>query len=396
MLEDITRFAPALGEPEEFALATIVDVRGSAPRAPGTSLSVHRDGTTVGSLSGGCLEAAVVHEALTVLDERVPRLLRFDDAANALGLGLTCGGEVTVLVEPATHLEPIRPRLLADDGTGPLALVRLLPPGDVDGSEPVKTAAPALFDPESGSLPEDVSARLDPCDVAELRAAVAGGRTGSWIVPARGGHRSVRVFLESRMPPPRLLVYGAGDHTSALATVAGTLGWRVTVCDHRPLFTTRARHPDAHQVVVEREAGHLRRELEAGALGARDAVVVLSHDAEVDTGVLTRALTAGLAYVGAMGSRRTHDRRVADLRAAGASERDVAALHSPIGLAIGAVTPQEFAVSVMAEIVSEVRLGTARGSLRSSTDPVQRTRAGGDPAFPTPGTAGTGEAVPGT
>lgn len=389
MLECISRFTPALRDPENFALATIVAVKGSAPRTPGTSLSVHRDGTTVGSLSGGCLEAAVVHEALTALDEGFPRLLRFDDAETSLGLGLTCGGEVTVLVEPATHLQALGPRLLADDGAAPLALVRLLPAEDVDGSEPVEVIAAALVDP-AGPLPEEVAERLDSCALADLRAAVAGGRTGSWLTESE--HRCpVRVFLESRMPPPRLAVYGAGDHAAALATIAGALGWRVTVCDHRPLFTTEARHPDAHEVVVEREGKHVRRELESGALDARSAVVVLSHDADVDVSVLGPALRAHLGYVGAMGSRRTHDRRVADLRAAGVSERELTALHSPIGLAIGALTPEEFAVSVMAEIVSEIRLGTAQGSLRSSTGPVQRTRAGGGPAFPTARTATTGE-----
>lgn len=394
MLEHVARFTPALRDPQNFALATIVDVKGSAPRTPGTSLSVHRDGTTVGSLSGGCLEAAVVHEALTALDERTPRLLRFDDAETSLGLGLTCGGEVTVLVEPATHLHTLSSRLLADDGAAPLALVRLLPARDVDGSEPVEVITTALFDP-AGPLPEEVVERLDSCELADLRAAVAGGKTGSWL--AEPEHRSpVRVFLESRMPAPRLNVYGAGDHAAALATIAGALGWRVTVCDHRPLFTTQARHPNAHEVVVEREGPHLRRELETGALDARSAVVVLSHDADVDVAVLRPALTAGLAYVGAMGSRRTHDRRVADLRAAGVSERELAALHSPIGLAIGAMTPEEFAVSVMAEIVSEIRLGSAQGSLRASTGPVQRTRAGGGPAFPTARTATPEEVAPWT
>lgn len=394
MLEHVARFAPALRDPENFALATIVDVRGSAPRTPGTSLSVHHEGTTVGSLSGGCLEAAVVHEALTVLDEHMPRLLRFDDAETSLGLGLTCGGEVTVLVEPATHLQPLSSRLLADDGAGPLALVRLLPVGDIDGSEPVEVIATALFDP-AGPVPEEVAEHLDPCGLTELRAAVAGGRTGSWR--AEPAHRSpVLVFLESRMPAPRLNIYGAGDHAAALATIAGALGWRVTVCDHRPLFTTQARHPNAHEVIVEREGRHVRRELETRALDARSAVVVLSHDADVDLGVLRPALTAELAYVGAMGSRRTHARRVADLRAAGVGERELAALHSPIGLAIGAVTPEEFAVSVMAEVVSETRLGTARGSLRSSTGPVQQTRAGAGPALPIARTTATEEVAPWT
>lgn len=394
MLEHVARFAPALRDPENSALATIVAVKGSSPRTPGTSLSVHRDGTTVGSLSGGCLEAAVVHEALTALDERTARLLRFDDAETSLGLGLTCGGEVTVLVEPATHLEALGPQLLADDGAAPLALVRLLPAHGVDGSEPVDVIATALVDP-AGPLPEEVTGHLDPCSLADLRAAVAAGTTGSWL--AEPEHRCpVRVFLESRLPAPRLNLYGAGDHAAALATIAGALGWRVTVCDHRPLFTTRARHPDAHEVVVEREGKHVRRELETGALDARSAVVVLSHDADVDVAVLRPALAADLAYVGAMGSRRTHDRRVADLRSVGVSERELAALHSPVGLAIGAVTPQEFAVSVMAEIVSEIRLGSARGSLRSSAGPVQRARAGGGPAFPTARTTLPEEVAPWT
>ncbi len=185
--------------------------------------------------------------------------------------------------------------------------------------------------------------------------------------------RDVSVFIESFAPPPRMIIFGAVDFTAALAKVAKILGYRVTVCDARPVFATRARFPMADEVVVAWPDKHLA---EVGAsLGPRDVVCVLTHDPKFDVPAIKAALATDVGYLGAMGSRRTHTDRTARLLEAGVDEAELDRIMGPIGLDIGARTPEETAVSICAEIIAQ-RTGRTAPSLRDTAGPIHRDLAG--------------------
>lgn len=376
MLERLQDFAPALAEHQEWAVATVVAASGSVPRPPGTSMAVRRDGLAVGSVSGGCVEAAVVDACLTVLETGIAGVIEFGYGdEDGLGIGLTCGGSLQVLLQPLADLGPVLPALAAVAGmlpSRPVALVRPLP-GATAG-----LPAPALLDP-SVALPAALRAALPDRSAQELRAALEAG--GTRIVPVRADEADGcpvlgRLLVESHRPPPRLIVYGANDYAAALAAAARPLGWHVTVCDARPLFSTAARHPCAHEVVTETPAVHLQAERAAGRVDARTAVAVLGHDPRFDLAVLDQALRMDLAYVGAMGSRTTHERRAQDLLRGGLPEALLRRLHSPIGLDIGALTPGEVAVAILAEVIAAKR-GRAAAvlPLSGTAGPVHAARA---------------------
>jgi xanthine dehydrogenase accessory factor len=375
VLERLQDFAPALSDPEEWAIATVVAASGSVPRPPGTSMAVRRDALAVGSLSGGCVEAAVVDACLTVLETGTAGVVEFGYGdEDGLGVGLTCGGSLQVLAQPMTDLRGALPSLAAaleDLPVRAVALLRALPGAAVD------LPAPALLDP-AAPLPAAVTGMLPERSAQELRSALEAG--GTRTVPVHGAAADGcpvlgRLLVESHRPPPRLIVYGANDYAAALAAAARPLGWRVTVCDARPLFSTAARHPSAHEVVAETPAVHLRSEHAAGRLDSRTAVAVLGHDPRFDLAVLDQALRMDLAYVGAMGSRTTHGRRAEDLLRGGLPEGLLSRLHSPIGLDIGALTPEEVAVAILAEIIA-TRRGRDRAvhPLRDTAGPVHAPR----------------------
>jgi xanthine dehydrogenase accessory factor len=205
----------------------------------------------------------------------------------------------------------------------------------------------------------------------ELAAGLSGTRHYGRHGEARG--REVSVFIESFAPPPPMIIFGAVDFTAALAKVAKILGYRVTVCDARPVFATKARFPMADEVVVSWPDRYLA---EVGAsLHCRDAVCVLTHDPKFDVPAIVAALATDVGYLGAMGSRRTHEERSARLREAGVSEDGLARVMGPIGLDIGARTPEETAVSICAEIIA-MRTGREAASLRDREGPIHRDLAG--------------------
>ncbi|MDX3663609.1 XdhC family protein [Streptomyces sp. ID05-26A] len=289
---------------DRFAVASVVAVRGSAPRPVGAAMAVGPSGEVIGSVSGGCVEAEVHDLACQVLASGVPALASFgysDDTAFAVGL--TCGGSLDVLVQ-----------------------------------------------------------RDSPSLRAALEASVA-GQPLSVRFEAEG-----RVFTESWMPPPRLLVFGAIDHAAAVAEIGRFLGYHVTVCDARPVFATPERFPAAHSVVVDWP----HRYLASTHTDSSTAVVVLTHDPKFDIPVLVEALSRPLAFVGALGSRRTHRERLARLRAEGVPEASLARLRSPVGLDLGGRSPAETAVSIAAELVA-VRHGGTGLPLTSLTTPIHRT-----------------------
>ncbi|AXK34633.1 XdhC/CoxI family protein [Streptomyces armeniacus] len=344
------------GQRRDFAVATVVAVSGSAPRLPGAALAVDAEGTAVGSVSGGCVEGAVYELCRDALRDGRPVRERFgysDD--DAFATGLTCGGVIDILVTPVTADAPwytaLAAALSAAAGGEPVALARVT-------SGPYELLGRALCVRPDGTYAGGLggSAALDRTAAAEASALLAAGRTGTVRTGADGGRcgEPVTLLVESNVPPPRMLVFGAIDFAAALVRAGRFLGHHVTVCDARPVFATAERFPDAHEVVVDWP----HRYLESTAVDARTAVCVLTHDAKFDVPLLERALRLPVAYVGAMGSRRTHEDRLERLREAGLTDRELARLRSPIGLDLGARTPEETALSIAAEIVADRRGGS--------------------------------------
>ncbi|MEU5362105.1 XdhC/CoxI family protein [Streptomyces sp. NPDC005925] len=362
----------------DFAVATVVAVGGSAPRRPGAALAVDADGTAIGSVSGGCVEGAVYELCRQALDDGESVLESFgysDD--DAFAVGLTCGGVIDVLVTPVRADDPARPAVAAAlataAGGGTAALARI-----VSGPAPLMGRA-LLVRPDGsreggfGGEPE-----LDRTAAAEAGAFLDSGRTGTLEIGEEGSRcgRPVTVLVESSVPPPRMIVFGAIDFASALVRVGKFLGHHVTVCDARPVFATRARFPEADEIVVEWPHEYLQRT----RVDARTVLCVLTHDAKFDVPLLKLALRMPVAYVGAMGSRRTHLDRDRRLREVGLTDGELARLRSPIGLDLGARTPEETALSIAAEIVAS-RRGGSGVSLTGAHTPIHHDGAPG-PAGP--------------
>jgi xanthine dehydrogenase accessory factor len=336
------------GQP--VGVATVVGTWRSAPRPAGATMLVGADGTAVGSVSGGCVEGAVYELCREAIDTGNPVLQRYgvsDD--DAFAVGLTCGGIIDLFVERIDQSSfPELGDVAAAIRSGePVAIATCIEgPPDRLGHRLV-----IWPDRRSGSLG---SARLDDAVTDDGRGLLAGGRTGILHYGHDGERRGddLAIFVASHAPRPRMLVFGAIDFAAAVARIGGFLGYRVTVCDARSIFATPKRFPDADEVIVDWPHRYLRREVDEGRLDQRTVVCVLTHDPKFDVPVLEVALREPFVYVGAMGSRRTHDDRLKRLREAGVEEEALARLSSPIGLDLGARTPEETAVSIAAEIIA--------------------------------------------
>ncbi|MEV0218809.1 XdhC/CoxI family protein [Streptomyces sp. NPDC050704] len=372
----------------DFAVATVVAVGGSAPRRPGAALAVDADGTAIGSVSGGCVEGAVYELCQQALADGESVLERFgysDD--DAFAVGLTCGGVIDILVTPVRAAGPGREvrevrevfasalsaaargeaAAVARIVSGPRELLgRALlvrPDGAGESSyegayEGVRKGARSYEGLYEGSYEGGFGAHpeLDRTVAAEARAFLDAGRTGTLEIGEQGSRcgAPLTLLIESSVPPPRMIVFGAIDFASALVRIGKFLGYHVTVCDARPVFATAARFPDADEVVVEWPHTYLERT----EVDARTVLCVLTHDAKFDVPLLRLALKLPVAYVGAMGSRRTHLDRNERLREVGVTELELARLRSPIGLDLGARTPEETALSIASEIVANRRGGS--------------------------------------
>ena len=328
-----------------FALATVTATAGSTPRPVGSVMAVTAGGEVIGSLSGGCVEAAVFDLAQRVLSDGVPERSAYGIADDdAFAIGLTCGGTLHVLVaEPdRAVLGEVLDRLAADE---PCALATV-----VDG--PAHIGAQLLLT-EHGEVGSLGSEGLDVAAIADGRGMLAAGQTGQRHYGSRGERRvdDVTVLVQSYTPPPRMLVFGATDFAGALTRIGSFLGYRVVLCDARPVFATARRFPAADEVVCAWPHRYLADEVATGRVDARTVIAVLTHDPKFDAPLLKVALDSAASYVGAMGSRRTHERRLAELRELGVDEVALARLRSPIGLDIGGRTAEETAVSIAAELV---------------------------------------------
>ncbi|MFE9705227.1 XdhC family protein [Streptomyces sp. NPDC005930] len=362
-----------LAEGREFAVATVVSVGGSAPRGPGAALAVDSDGTAIGSVSGGCVEGAVYELCTDALrsGETVRQRFGYSDE-DAFAVGLTCGGIVDVLVTPvgadAPSREVFRAALDSAARGGTAALARVV-------RGPAGLLGRALLVRPDGTREGGLGGHpdLDRTAAAEAGALLDAGRTGTVGLSEDGSHcpGGLTLLVESSVPPPRMIVFGAVDFAAALVRAGKFLGHHVTVCDARPVFATRARFPEADEVVVDWPHRYLRRTPTDG----RTMLCVLTHDAKFDVPLLTEALRMPVAFVGAMGSRRTHEDRDRRLREAGLTEEELSRLRSPIGLDLGARTPEETALSIAAEIVALRRGGTG-APLTGGAAPIHREVTG--------------------
>ncbi|WP_432198147.1 XdhC family protein [Streptomyces sp. bgisy027] len=354
-------------EARPFALATVTDVRGSAPLPVGTSVAVDADGNAVGSISGGCVEGAVYELCRQVLRDGGAQRAWFgysDD--DAFAVGLTCGGELEVFVQRVDWSDgPHLATALGEVVEGRPAAVAQV----VDGPDHLLGATLSVL--ADGGITYDTldGASADRLVAGEARALLLAGRTARITVGGNGDGcpEPLTLLVHVHASRPHMLVFGAVDFAAALSQAGAFLGYRVTVCDARPVFATVARFPYADEVVVEWP----HRYLEKASLDARTAICVLTHDAKFDIPLLRLALDTPVGYIGAMGSRRTHDERLRLLREAGATEEQLASLHSPIGLDLGARTPEETAVSIAAEIIAHTNRSTGR-PLSQITGPIHR------------------------
>jgi xanthine dehydrogenase accessory factor len=339
-----------------LALATVVATAGSTPRPTGARLLVDRDGHMAGSVSGGCLEAAVIGEAQSTLTgEAPPRLLHYG-ISDEMGweVGLACGGTVDIFVETLRWdgsdpvLVAVRDAVRADRAVALLTVVG----GGAEGSRAALVEDAGL----TGSLGNlAVDAAVAPLAERRFASGIAG------LDEVEG----VSVFIDPIVPAPLLAVIGAVHIAIPLSSMAKAAGYRVAVIDPRTAFLTAERLLDA-DVLIARWPDEALPEL---SLGPRDAAVCLAHDPKFEDPALTVLLRSRAGYVGAIGSRTTHGKRVARLREAGFSDDEIGRIHSPVGLDIGAATPEEIAVSILAEVVAARRgkIGRAATSKAAAT-----------------------------
>jgi xanthine dehydrogenase accessory factor len=352
-----------------IAIARVVDLEGSGPRAPGAAMAVSADGEVLGSVSGGCVEGAVVQAALDVLDSAERPVLSFgysDD--DAFAVGLTCGGTIHLFIEPLAELSVYEQLAAAVRAGTPVALATMIK-GPAAGSTLLIGSGPNSG-VDVGSLGDPELDRVVARDAAgEL--AIGGTRVRRYGPRGEARRDEVSIFIESFVPPARMIIFGAVDFASALSQVAKVLGYRVTLCDARAMFATPTRFPFADEVLVDWP--HRLLEKIGPELTGRDVICVLTHEAKFDVPAIVAALDTQVGYLGAMGSRRTHDDRVKRLRDAGVDEAGLARLRSPIGLDLGALTPEETAVSICAEVIA-ARTGAENAvrSLRSTEGPIHR------------------------
>jgi xanthine dehydrogenase accessory factor len=358
MLERARELLPLLRNGDVVAAVTVTRVARSAPRGAGATMAVTADGRVIGSISGGCVEGDAILLAHGARIDGAPRTARLgfsDDAAHAAGLA--CGGSVDVAAY-AVRPEPVVIEALVAAAAGHGVTVGLVLGGPAAGTTLDEAALHAAIaaPPEAADAALDFAIRQQ--EAIRRRETVA-------LTGVLDGHD---VLVLSHAPAPRLIVVGAGEHAAALCRVAAAAGFAVTVCDVWETLVTRERFPAADELIVGLPHEHLAG-LDASVVDDRTAVCVLTHDERLDVPALAAALALPVGFVGAMGARGTVAHRTALLREAGVTGADIARVRSPLGLDLGGASPDETAISVLAEIVaarhggSGVPLSTRSGLL---------------------------------
>lgn len=333
------------------AVATLVGVRRSAPRAPGARFAVSSAGDLAGSVSSGCVEGDLHEHLMRTIDGAPPEVLTYGITDEmAAGVGLSCGGEIDVLVEAHPAGDPVWALLdEAIDAGAPAVLITGL-------SEGMRTRRILIAAAQDGDAPEEAtrhgSLGDDRLDAAAFRAALDGmGRADAGRLLLLEDDPASEVFAETFAPPPRLVVVGATPIAEALCGFAAEAGFEVTVVDPREAFARAERFPAAYCVVVEwPDVAFEQVRLDRFA-----SVVVLTHDEKLDDPALAAALDAGCGYIGLLGGRRTQKLRREALAAAGYDRHHIDQVKGPVGLDIGARSPVQIAVSILAELIAEGR-----------------------------------------
>jgi len=339
-----------LEQGRRLALATVVSTWGSSPYPAGSQMVIDHEGRFAGAVSGGCVEGAVVAAARAAIADARPRLLAFGVSdAQAFEVGLSCGGRIRVQIDPVAHgaLEPEMFRALTHARADNRPAVLVLALAGEDETAPVAGGDERPWYRLLTGSPEDLgpAGEIEP----EVRAVALAGLT-SGVSRLLEGERALFVQVYPR--PIRLVVVGAVQVAQALCRLAATLDWHSTVVDPRGAFATGERFPEVERIVDWPQVAMARL-----GLDERTAVVALTHDPKVDEPALVAALSSPAFYVGALGSRRTHEARVGRLREAGLAPEAIDRIRAPIGLDIGALSPAEIAVSIAAEIVAALRGG---------------------------------------
>jgi xanthine dehydrogenase accessory factor len=340
-LPDIERWRD---DGKRVALATVVSVAGSAPRGVGAVLATSDAGEVSGSVSGGCVEPAVIEAGQHAIRTGRAALLSFGitEEQNVEQIGLSCGGEIRVFVERTDDLATLIGALQAER---PLARAVVLA---APAGSPVVGGASLLVPEEDAAEGTLGSAELDAAASATARELLRQGISATRQLPLEDDE-TAEVFFGVFPAPPALVIVGAGHISIPLTRIAKVLGYRVVVVDARATFATRERLPEADELLVEwpdEALGHL-------PITSATAVAVLTHDNKFDVPALAAALASPAHYVGAIGSRSTRRERDTRLREVGVTDADLARIQGPIGLRIGARTPEEIALAIMAQIVAE-------------------------------------------
>ena len=385
----------------KVTLAKVVAVEGSSPREVGATMAVNERAEVAGSVSGGCVEGAVVQEALSAMGAPEATLKSVgifapgDDSLigcartvtfgysddEAFAVGLTCGGTLHILVQPElpSFIDLLAEKLRAEE---PLVVATIFATDDQSqdstseyfaemnqGVVLPSTGASLMVDSKGevfGTLGND---DLDRVVARDAMAALEHGRSTRRHFGRSGQSRAqeVGVVFEVYALPPKMLIFGAVDFTAALARVSKVLGYQVTVCDARPIFATKERFPMADQVEVDWPDRYIQK---VGAeLAPSDAICVLTHDPKFDVPAITEALKTKVGYIGAMGSRRTHSERLKRLVDTGIDPEELRRVMGPIGLDIGATSPEETAISIVAEVIA-YRANKNLASLKDSQGPI--------------------------
>ncbi len=330
---DIQRW---LAAGESIALATVLQTWGSSPRPAGAKLALTARGEVSGSVSGGCVEGAVIETGFNVIKTGKPQLLHFGVAnETAWEVGLACGGSIDVFVQRLDRAvyEAIRAAMQADRSSVVITVIR----------GPIELLGRAILVPDAGGVIGTLGAEVDRAAVEAASDVLCSGQS-----QRRTLSDSIELFCEVLAPAPEVIAVGGVHIAIALTQLAKVMGYRTTVIDPRGVFGTDARFPHVDRLIQAWPDEGLGRI----TLSCLSAVAVLTHDPKLDDPALNIALPSAAFYVGALGSPTTQAQRRARLHAAGVSEELLDRLHSPIGLKIGSQSPEEIALAIMAEIVA--------------------------------------------
>ncbi len=347
MLDILATMKRWRAEQRSVALATVVKTWGSAPRREGSKMGITDAMAMIGSVSGGCVEGAVVEEALAGLRDGRPRLLHFGVADDmAWEVGLTCGGSIEVFVEPLDTLWwDALAELAENDKFGVTVTVM---DGEFIGEKALlDDGGDVLY--QTDGLPDDLLARLKA-------AAADCSKSGIVALDKCAEASATRVMVDMQVERPHLILIGGVHVSIPLQAMAALVGFRVSIVDPRSAFASHERFPNAANILHS----YPDKALPQLGLDRSTYVAVLTHDPKIDDKALTTALPANIPYVGVLSSGRTHRQRVARLKAAGLSDDHIAQIRTPIGIDIGASTPEEIAVCILAEIIA-ARNGAAAG-----------------------------------